>query len=144
MVTRDGLVEIEDHMKGLNEPAPLIPSAHHFANTPKGNIYARETYLPAGSIVIGKIHKYETINLITLGQVLAANPEQPEMNKIFVAPYTFVSPAGSKRFVHALQDSIWITVHPAESEDLGKLEEELIVKDYSDLTLEEKSCLGAL
>lgn len=139
---RAEILDIETQIKAQNEPPPRFPSAHHFAETPKGNIYARETYLPADTIVTGKIHKYETINFITIGQVLVANPEQPELNKILVAPYTFVSPPASKRFVMALQDTIWITVHPAESQDLGELESELIIKSYEELTLEERECLG--
>lgn len=124
-------------MRGDNERERVaMPSAHHFAN----GVYARETFVPRGTLVIGKIHRYETINFITLGKVAVVNPEQPEKNQIFVAPYTFVSPAGSKRMVYALDDCIWITVHPAESEDLGRLEEELIVKDY--VSLEEEQCLG--
>ena len=134
---------LQEQMQASNERA-LIPSAHHFAEIPKGSIYARETYLPQDTVVMGKIHKYETINFITMGHVLVVNPEQPEQNKVLVAPYTFVSPAGSKRLVKALTDSIWITVHPAKSQDLGEIEGELIAIDYSELSLDEKKALGDL
>lgn len=143
-VTREKMVEVQTLMSGINEPAPRCPVAHHFANLggARGGIYAREIFLPAGTIVMGKIHKYETINFITLGMAKAFNPEQPEEDKIMVAPYTFVSPAGSKRCVAALSDCLWITVHPAESKDLAVLEDELVFKDYDELDAQEKTCLG--
>lgn len=138
-VTREKMAEVEQLMKGVNEPPPQTATQHHFADC---GIYARETFLPRDSVVMGKIHRYSTINFITMGVVKAVNPEQPEQSQIMKAPYTFVSPAGSKRCVAALTDCIWITVHQAETQDLGELEEQLIIKDYSELSIEEKACLG--
>lgn len=132
------MMELQEAVAQL--PETLFPSGHHFAE----GIYVRETFLPAGSIVVGKIHRYSTVNLITLGMVKAFNPEQPENDKIMVAPFTFVSPPGSKRAVFAIQDSIWCTVHQSSSQDLDTLEDEFIVKDYDQLTQEERKCLGAL
>ena len=94
--------------------------------------------------MVGKIHRYETVNLITFGAVKSYNPEQPEAGLLMVAPYTFVSPAGSKRIVVAYQPSIWCTVHPAETEDLAQLEGELIVKNYDELDLKERAIIGDL
>ena len=144
-MTREAVLDLENELKQQNEGHVLCPSAHHFAGISEGKgIYARETFLPEGSIVVGKIHKYSTINFLTLGVVKVFNPEQPELDKIMVAPYTWVSPAGSKRAVHAIRDSLWATVHPAASQDLGELEEQLIVKTYDELTLDEKRSIGDL
>ena len=118
MVSREAMEQVEGALKSVNEPPPLIPSAHHFADC---GIYARETYIPEDTIVMGKIHRYSTINFITMGMVKAINPEQPDANKIMVAPYTFVSPGGSKRCVVALADSIWITVHKIKDVDSGQI-----------------------
>lgn len=137
-MTREELSEIETTLMGSNEPAPFVATGHHFAN----GVYGREMYMPEGAVVVGKIHRYEAINVITMGQVVVANPEQPEMNKILVAPFTYVSPAGTKRLIMALKDSIWMTFHPANSQDLAELEDDLIVKNYDELTLEEREALG--
>ena len=139
-MTREELADVETTLKGVNEPPPMIPTGHHFAN----GVYGREMYMPAGAVVVGKIHKCDTLNVITMGQVVVANPEQPEMNKILVAPFTYVSPPGTKRLIMALQDSIWMTFHPAKSQDLAELEDELIVKNYDELTLDEREALGEL
>lgn len=145
-MTREAVLEIEDALKASNEERPLIPSAHHFAKSPIEGywFYVRETFLPANVIVVGAIHKYETINTITMGAVKAYNPEQPELGKLMVAPYNFTSPEGSKRVVAAYADSIWQTVHLVESCDPDKVKEELIVLDYSELTLDERRVIGDL
>lgn len=137
-MTREEILDVETTLKGVNDPPPLIPIAHHFAN----GVYGREMYMPEGTVLVGKIHKCESINVITMGQVVVANPEQPEMNKILVAPFTYVSPPGTKRLIMALKDSIWMTFHPAKSQDLEELEDELIVKNYDELTFTEREALG--
>lgn len=136
-MSREAVLEIEKAMQASNEPRPGFPTAHHFAN----GVYAREVFIPQGSIVTGKVHRYEALNVLTMGMLKVYNPEQPEMDKIYQAPFTFVSPANSKRCVYAITDCIWMVIHPAESKDLGKLEDELIMKDYPE-TLEDRAAAG--
>jgi hypothetical protein len=95
-------------------------------------------------IVVGEIHKYETVNTITMGTCLAYNPEQPEAATLMAAPYNWTSPSGSKRVVVAYSDTIWQTVHLVQSNDPGKVKEELTVRDYSELTLDERRVIGDL
>jgi hypothetical protein len=45
------------------------------------------------------------------------------------APYTFVSEVGTKRVVHALEETIWTTVHVTDETDLEKIEDYVIAKD---------------
>lgn len=117
-------------MKGINEPPPELPLAHHFADR---GIYVREMLMPAGTIVMGKIHRFSTVNIIH-GMVQFVNPEQGEYEgKTVVGPYTFVSPAGTKRCIAAVTDSIWMTVHHAETQDLDEIESIMIADSYEDL-----------
>ena len=145
-MTRQAVTEIQEALEASNEPRPLIPTAHHFAKSPIEGwwFYIRETFLPINTIVVGECHKYETVNTITMGAVKAYNPEQPELGKLMVAPYNFTSPENSKRVVVAYADSIWQTVHLVETNDPDKVKDELIVKDYSELTLEERRVIGDL
>ncbi len=92
---------------------------------------------------MGLIHKHSTINTV-VGKCLAANPEQPEMNTHLVGLTVFESPAGSRRLVMALEDTYWITVHRSDATDLDTLAKEFTAASYEELTLEEKTCLGAL
>ena len=62
------------------------------------------------------------------------------------APHTFVSGPGVKKAGYALEDSIWINVHPWEGEeDLDMIEEAVIVPSYEALEKEMREgliCLG--
>lgn len=97
--------------------------------------YARQIFLPAGSVVIGKIHRHQHLNFLMTGKVVVAT----EFGKKFLeAPSVFVSEVGLKRAVRAIEDSIWVTVHLTKynhEEDLDKIEEEVIAPDYQTLGL---------
>jgi hypothetical protein len=54
------------------------------------------------------------------------------------APEIFVSEVGIKRAVFALTDCLWVTIHLTEhagEENLDKIEDEVIAKDYEELGL---------
>lgn len=131
---RDSILKLEDALKTQKQVE--LPCAHHFAD----GVYARELLIPKGTVLTGKIHKYECINFLTMGVIRVANGG--EETKTIVAPYTFVSPPGTKRAGFALEDSIWITVHRTDSKDLEDIEAEMIVTDFDQLTHEGKLCLG--
>jgi len=97
--------------------------------------YAREIFLPKGSVVIGKIHKHEHLNFIMKGKVSVATEFG---RKYFTAPCIFVSELGLKRAVYAEEDTIWVTVHMTaynNEADLDKIEDEVIAKTYEEMGL---------
>lgn len=97
--------------------------------------YAREIFLPKGSVVIGKIHKHSHLNLISKGKVSVMTEFG---KKYFEAPCTFLSEVGLKRAVYAEEDTIWTTIHLTKhrgEENLDKMEDEIVAKDYSELGL---------
>jgi len=104
-----------------------FPVQHHFAN----GVYCRQTFLPAGSLVIGKKHKYDTNNILAAGKIATVNPGVPD--EIREAPSVWRSPAGTKRAVVTLEDAVWITTHPIDPswgiEDLDKIEEFVTIKE---------------
>lgn len=93
-------------------------------------IYAREIFVPAGGIVVGKIQKYTHINTISKGRVIVIT-ETGRMD--ISAPFTFVSEAGAKRCCVVLEDTIWTTYHATEKELLEEIEDELIAPDFGAL-----------
>lgn len=85
-------------------------------------VYGRECHIPAGVLVAGRIHKGEHLSNISQGrvEVFVENIFTGETESvIYEAPYSFVSPAGTKRTVLATEDTIWTTYHkhdgPADS-----------------------------
>lgn len=108
--------------------------------------YAREITMPAGLVVIGKLHRHSHLNVISKGrvQVLTENGVVHMQ-----APCTFTSPAGTKRVVLVLEETVWTTVHPTDETDLDKIEDYVIAQDYSELEIagecaevEDIICLG--
>ena len=108
----------------------VLPVKHYFAN----GQYAREMAIPRGVILVGKIHKHEHLNFITKGEVSFLSEFEPMRIK---APYTFASPAGTKRIIFAHEDTLWTTIHNTEKTDLDEIEKEVIAESYLEIGMDE-------
>lgn len=111
---------------------------HHFApidETYGCCTYARQMFIPKGTLIIGKIHKHQHLNFILKGKVSVAT----EFGKKYMeAPCTFISEVGLKRAVYAEEDTIWTTVHLTKhygEENLDKIEDEVISPTYAEMGL---------
>lgn len=105
-------------------PQADCPLKHYFAP----GVYIREIFMPAGAIVIGKIHRTEHFNIIQKGRVRLISEDADQE---LTGPFTFVSKAGVQKVLEILEDTIWSTVHLTEERDLEKLEAALIEPDDS-------------
>ncbi len=102
-----------------------LPVTHHFS---KG-VYARELFIPAGTVLTGKIHKHENLNIITRGDISVATAEGVKRLK---AGDVVVSPPGTKRVGYAHEDTIWITVHGTDETDVDVIEQQFIAQSYDE------------
>lgn len=107
-------------------PQTEIPLTHYFS---KG-VYAREIKINKDSLLIGKIHKHQTMNVISSGEVSVLSIDGCMRVK---APYTFVSSPGAKRVIYAHEDAVWTTFHGTDETDIEKIEDEFIAKTYDDV-----------
>lgn len=151
--TKDSLVAVEFRERIQNAQQTLQESikqghienvldacalTHYF--TPKDekygcHAYAREMLIPAGTLIIGKIHRHQHLNFITKGEVIVATEFG---NKHFKAPCTFISEVGLKRSVYAIEDTLWTTIHlvgEGSEDKLDIIEEEVIAPTYADIGL---------
>lgn len=131
---REVIAKVEAVMTTLDGQIE-IPVSHHFS---KG-IYAREMQMPAGAILVGKIHKHENLSILSAGEVSVLSQDGI---KRFKAPYTFVATAGAKRVIYAHSDAVWTVIHGTDEKDVEKIEEEFIAKDYEEIIFQEAKCLG--
>ena len=99
-------------------------------------VYLREIFMPAGSFVIGKIHKTEHFNIIQSGRVVLIDDEG---SRVLEGPCTFVSKAGVRKVLYIETDCVWSTVHPTDETDLVRLEALLIEPSEVHDLLEVKS-----
>ncbi len=126
---RGQIMGLEARMRAYNESnglaEPVCPLKHVFAP----GVYVREIFIPAGTLVVGKIHKHAHPNILVQGHVMVSTEEGPVE---YHAPLTMVSAAGTKRVVYAVTDTIWVTIHLTNETDLEKIEAEIIAPDYAE------------
>ncbi len=129
---RNGIVELEDVIKSSDGAfvgdSEVCPLKHSFAD----GIYVREIFIPAGIVLAGKIHKHEHPNFLMSGEVEVITEFGGK--ETLVGPLSMISKAGTKRIVCTKTDTVWITVHcnPTNTQDLTKLENEIIADSYND------------
>lgn len=106
----------------LQHPQTAIEPVHHFAD----GIYAREITIPAGTVLTGKIHRTEHLNILSKGEITVWTEDG--MKRI-EAPFTMVSRPGTKRVGYAHTECVWTTIHanPDNMREMPALEERLIL-----------------
>lgn len=119
--TYEQLRALEEAMLTQLEPVEA-PVTHHFAH----GVYGREMFIPAGTLLTGKIHRFETLNVLLQGEISVTTPEGI---KRLTAPAIFVSPPGCKKVGFAHTDVRWLNVHPTRLRDLAAIEEKFIVPE---------------
>ena len=107
----------------MEHPQVECPVTHNFAP----DIYIREIFMPADTVVIGHKHLTEHFNVILKGKCRVMIGDVVEE---LTAPCTFVSGAGSQKIVNVLEDCIWQTVHsnPDNATDIETLESRYVIK----------------
>ena len=101
-------------------PQVELPLKHYFAP----GCYVREIFMPADTIVIGRIHKTEHFNIVQQGRVVLIHDDYSREE--LKAPITFVSKPGVQKVLYIYEDTVWSTVHLTEETDLERLEALLV------------------
>jgi len=110
--------ELEQRMAQF-EPA-VCPVTHRF--TP--GLYAREIFMPAGTLITSKIHKTEHPFVVLSGRVSVWTGDGEAA--MLEGGHVGITKAGTRRVLYIHSDTRWVTFHPSEETDLVKLEEQLI------------------
>jgi len=77
--TRDKVIALENLMK--EQPQLELKVVHYFSP----GVYARELHIPAGTMLTGKIHKYEQLNILIKGDmsVLTENGNEKGSSSVY-------------------------------------------------------------
>jgi quercetin dioxygenase-like cupin family protein len=118
---RSKLYSLESKL--LQFPQRELPLEHLFAH----GVYARQMFIPKGTLLTGKIHKFSHINVVLKGDISVATESGVQRIK---APAIFVAEPGTKRAGFAHEDTIFINFHGTFETDVEKLEDELVTNDY--------------
>ena len=122
---RQKLYQLQESVARELEPVEC-PLQHVFAP----GAYARTMRIPAGTVIVGKIHKHAHLNILSQGTVCVMT--ETEGDRQLTGPLTMVSPPGTKRAVYAVTDAVWTTIHLTNSTDLEEIEAEVIAPTFED------------
>ena len=88
----------------------VIPIRHYFSP----GVYAREITIPADTLLTGRVHLYAQLNILSGGEISVLTHEGMKRVK---APFTIVSPPGTKRVAYAHTECTWTTILATEETD---------------------------
>ena len=117
----EAVLALQERLLAL--PQIDCPITHHWAD----GQYGREMHLRSGELVIGKMHRYSTLNILLEGEIGIGMPgEAPELMQ---APRVFVSEANCKKVIIAVTDARFIVLHPTKLRDVAAIEQKFIVPE---------------
>lgn len=117
----NAIVKLQEMMLQMPQ-AEGLETDHYFAD----EMYCRRLYRPAGTLIVGKVHKKEHFYIVAKGKVQVGE-------NVYKAGDVIVSKPGTKRAVLALEDSVCMTIHHTRKKNLDKIEKELIEPDNTAL-----------
>lgn len=94
---------------------------HRFAD----GVYAREMLIPAGVMVVSMTHKTECVSTCSKGAIWVWTAGTGEGFRLIEAPFTAVTPPGTRRVGIAEVDTIWSTYHATRLTDVEEIESEI-------------------
>lgn len=119
-VTRDQIDRLQAEMVKL--PQAELQTDHYFVP----GMYCRRVFRPAGTLIVGKVHKQPHFFLCASGEIIAWT--ENGMKKLQAGDVVECQP-GTKRVTLATQDSVGITIHKTDITDLDEMEKELVEPD---------------
>lgn len=138
--TEIDLVKLEEYLKTLPDQIEC-PVQHHFSH----GIYTRTLAIPAGALIVGKRHRFETCNILLEGEISIYMGVDKEVLTL-KAPCIFNSKPGEKKLGYAHTDVLFANIHPTTETDVEKIEKIFIIpeEEYIKLieTEEVPECLG--
>lgn len=94
---------------------------HHFGS----GIYAKETRIPAGHVLVQHKHVYAHLSLLASGRAIISKGVAPSW--IEEGPAVIPIDAGVHHRVEAVTDCVFFCIHATKEHDLKKIDSTLIV-----------------
>jgi mannose-6-phosphate isomerase-like protein (cupin superfamily) len=98
---------------------------HHFSS----GVYAKETRIPAGYILVQHAHKHEHLSILASGSVELV---VDGVRSVVEAPACLTIAAGKHHGVKSLTDVVWYCVHATDCTDEDAIDETLILPSNHD------------
>lgn len=92
-------------------------------------VYVRAMFIPAGTVLTGKIHNHESIFILAQGTIRISNGND---NAVLSAPYIAIDKPGVKRLGCSETDVTFITVHRTDLTDIDQIEKTLVSDTFEE------------
>lgn len=96
--------------------------AHHFG----GGVYAKETHVAAGHVLVQHRHEHAHLSILAAGTVEVL---VDGVRSVLVGPACLTIEAGKHHGIRALTDSVWYCIHATDCTDPEYVDEVLIAPD---------------
>lgn len=134
--SRDEVIDVVENIIA-NQPQVECPVTHRF--TP--NMYIREVFVPAGTILTSEIHKEEHPHVLSLGKITMWDGEGGQIT--VSAPYSGITKANARRVVYVHEDCIFTTFHVTQATNVEDVEKDIFV-EYENTLMDEKAKKGLI
>jgi len=121
--TMPEILRIEQEI--LKMPQVELPIEHYQID----GVYVRSMFIPAGTILTGKIHNFESIAILAKGRIRITNGTD---SYIISEGHIMVDKPGVKRLGYAETDVIFITVHRTDNIEIEAIEKELVSTTFEE------------
>jgi quercetin dioxygenase-like cupin family protein len=119
----------------LQMPQVELPIEHYHID----GVYARSMFIPAGTLLTGKIHNFESIAILAKGTIRITNGTE---SYVISEGHIMVDQPGVKRLGYAETDVVFITVHRTDNTEIEAIEDELVSATFEDY--EQQLLLGEI
>lgn len=123
--SREQIEQLQAEM--VKMPQADLQTEHYFSES---GMYCRKVFRPAGTLIVGKVHKHHHLFLCAMGEIIAWTENGMKRLK---AGDVVESKPGTKRVTLAVTDAIGVTVHRTDKTDLDEIEAELVEPDNTAL-----------
>jgi quercetin dioxygenase-like cupin family protein len=123
-VTKEQIERLQSQMAAM--PQAELVTEHSFSP----GMYLRKVFRPAGTLIVGKVHKEPHFFLCVKGEIIAWT--EGGMKHLYAGDVLESKP-GTKRVTLAVTDAIGITIHRTDKTNLDEIETELIEPDTAAL-----------
>ena len=123
-VTKEQIERLQSQMAAM--PQAELVTEHSFSP----GMYLRKVFRPAGTLIVGKVHKEPHFFLCAKGEIICWT--EGGMKRLYAGDVLESKP-GTKRVTLAVTDAIGITIHRTDKTNLDEIETELIEPDTAAL-----------
>jgi len=106
-------------MQNLLPVEEVAKIVHHFSD----NLYAKETIIPAGNILVQHKHPFDHLSVLAKGTVKVT---VDGVEREYTAPACLNIEKFKHHSVLAVTDAVWFCIHSTPEKDASKIDEVLI------------------